>query len=82
MSTTKHVVGSCLNADYLFPSNEEGQEVTASQEAKDLARELLGVATDAEVTWNLPDVFSIAYGSTFIGTASATGRTVEFHFEE
>lgn len=81
-----HVVGSCFRADELFPSaGEEGKDVFASPAAIAIARELLGVPPDVgddAIAWDLPDVFSVAYSSTRIGSASFEGRSVEFYFEE
>lgn len=81
MSHISHCVGTCLDADALFPCEEDGRNVVASPQAVELARSLLSAPADAVLTWDLPDVFSMPYGSPRIGSASFEGRTVEFVFD-
>lgn len=68
--------------DALFPSEEEGQNVQASETACKVARLALGVGDDVELQWHLPDVFAVRYGSSYVGTATANGCSVQFHSEE
>lgn len=83
MSSISHCVGSCLEADFLFPcGNDGGGDVFASPKAVELARGLLGAPEGAALVWDLPDVFSVPYDSSRIGSASFEGRTVEFFFDD
>lgn len=67
----------------LFPAEtDEGQNVRASQEAEVLARSALGVAAGVVLSWHLPDTFSVRYGSNYVGTAKAAGRSVRFLLDE
>lgn len=82
----RHCVGSVFTADALFPAtDDDGRNPIATPEAVKLARQLLDVPPsepDSVIVWNLPDVFSIPYGSNDIGTASYVDRVVEFCFDE
>jgi hypothetical protein len=83
--TLRHSVGSPFDADALFPSEEDGKNVTPTPKAVALARRLLSVpadSPDSDIVWVLPDVFSVPYGSPEIGTASFAGLVVEFFYED
>lgn len=78
-------VGSVFCADVLFPSHEDGKSPWATPAAVRMARVLLRMppdVPDSDIAWDLPDVFSIPYGSDLVGRASFGGDTVEFFFEE
>jgi hypothetical protein len=61
-----------------FFEGEEGQNVCAKTEADVMVHEALGLKTKQEIKWNLPDVFSIRYGSCYVGTATINGMAVRF----
>ncbi len=68
--------------DLLFPYEGEGQKVRSTKLSSALARGVLGLPMDAELKWHLPDVFSVRYGSSYVGTASCGDQKVRFHMYE
>lgn len=67
----------------LFPClGEEGQDVYPSNAAEQLAREALQVPQDALLLWHLPDVFSVRYGSCYVGAVRHENNIVRFLWED
>lgn len=64
---------------HLFPAQgEDGTEVLANPLARARAAEALGCGIN-ELTWHLPDIFAVRYGSSYVASASApNGRRVRF----
>ena len=64
--------------EFLFPcDDEDGKNVQASAEAVIWACEKLN-CLPSELTWHLPDVFSIRYGSNYAATATGPRGRVRF----
>jgi hypothetical protein len=81
MPIEMHWLGSCFEADQLFPCDDGGTNVQATPEAAALARRLLKVPSDTNLFWILPDEKFLpdAYG--YIGTVSASGDlSIEFWY--
>ncbi len=69
--------------DKMFPClGDEGTCVQASDMAAVHARFSMNLHKDTELTWHLPDVFAVRYGSSYVATASANGMSVRFHSNE
>lgn len=63
--------------DALFPAeDEEGHNVSATSAAHKLAQ--TAAACQDTPTWHLPDVFSVRYGSSYVGTAKFAHAHVRF----
>lgn len=61
--------------DELFGGNEEGQDQVATQKAIDLVHAHLG---EGSITWHLPDVFDVRYGSHYVATATVGTESIRF----
>ena len=68
--------------DQLFPSEEEGQNVQASQEACRVAIAEMKLPEGTELEWHLPDVFNVRYGSSYCAGARHEDQKVRFHSTE
>ena len=66
----------------LFPClGEEGQDVYPSVAALQIAREELQAPQDALLVWHLPDVFSVRYGSCYVGAVRYENKEIRFLWE-
>lgn len=64
----------------LPPGNSDGQFVTATEAAANDACAAMGLPNGSALTWHLPDVFSVRYGSAYAASAVAVGQNVRVRF--
>jgi hypothetical protein len=57
--------------DELFQGNEEGQDQVPTAKAIAVVREH---HPEGEISWHLPDVFAVRYGSCYVATATVEGK--------
>jgi len=73
---------STADAERLFPcDNDDGRDIQASDEAKAMAAEALGCTAD-QLSWHLPDIFAVRYGSNYVASASYKGTRAQFLTDE
>ena len=79
-----HIYSMTLDeTDDFFPAtDEDGRNCKATKEAEVLARGLLSASEEVPISWHIPDVFSVRYGSSYLATARVGDAAVRFLVED